>query len=678
MKMNWQTKFIAVATAFLILGCLFIFPQTAEARSFEYDSYKVDMQVNADSTVDVTETLSYRFDGEFRGVFRKLTLVDRVQQRLCNTSGRRCGGFERVALLGVYDGGGRKLNTDEYTLAIEEDEDNEVSYFAVTWEVWPSGKLHSPNQVFTWQVRYRLYGSLGWLNDASDPSPYLYWNALPQDRGATTREAEISITLPGNSKPDLDNLEVFEPTFSHYDAEVSGKKITITTGELPETSDLTIAYRLDPGEVDYPGTLLFNSYSPWLGLGVKIDDVDLGTGLGGEIRGFPTGEHKVEFYFSGYESQIFPKVEMNSDDIVTLGVSLNPTPMMWTLLLCNILLNAFGLIIVPLVILRIYRKWRAQGRDQNMPSTIIPLYKPPAGVAPYLLGSLSDEKVDRQDITGTIIDLAYRGFIHIKEIDKGKEYELTKLEGKPDAQPLNAIESEIIHGLFYGQKSQVNTKKIGTTFALKYPFIVNDIYDEMVKLKYFERSPQAIRNIYYAKGVVGLLVGIGLTLGAVLSGFAVIGFPGPVLLGLALLAYGIANMVVAEHMPAKTPAGSKVYAEILGFKMYMYTAERYRVQNLQPEDFERYLSYAIVFGIEKQWAEKFKDIYKGQPEWYEGDSTGIWDAYWLSNFTRSFSDSVNSTVFSSGTGSGSGGGWSGGGGGGFSGGGGGGGSSGAF
>jgi len=126
-----------------------------------------------------------------------------------------------------------------------------------------------------------------------------------------------------------------------------------------------------------------------------------------------------------------------------------------------------------------------------------------------------------------------------------------------------------------------------------------------------------------------------------------------------------------------------MFDEILGFKMYMDTAERYRVQNLTPETFEKFLSYAIVFGIEKQWAEKFKDIYKGQPDWYEGD-LGTWNSIRLANSLAHFRSTTTSSMVSrpsSSSSSGwSGGGWSGGGGfsGGFSGGGGGGGGGGAW
>jgi uncharacterized membrane protein len=114
--------------------------------------------------------------------------------------------------------------------------------------------------------------------------------------------------------------------------------------------------------------------------------------------------------------------------------------------------------------------------------------------------------------------------------------------------------------------------------------------------------------------------------------------------------------------------------------MFLHTAERFKVQNLTPETFERYLPYAMVFGVEKQWAENFKDIYKEPPSWYEGrDAWTTFNTLYLINSLSTLHSSVGSVMASSPRSSGSsgwsGGGWSGGGGfsGGFGGGGGGGG-----
>ena len=57
--------------------------------------------------------------------------------------------------------------------------------------------------------------------------------------------------------------------------------------------------------------------------------------------------------------------------------------------------------------------------------------------------------------------------------------------------------------------------------------------------------------------------------------------------------------------PRLNQKGALLKEEWLGFKMYLETAERYRMQNLTPDMFEKYLPYAMIFGIEKKWAKAF-------------------------------------------------------------------------
>ena len=84
--------------------------------------------------------------------------------------------------------------------------------------------------------------------------------------------------------------------------------------------------------------------------------------------------------------------------------------------------------------------------------------------------------------------------------------------------------------------------------------------------------------------------------------------------------------------------------------------------------FEKLLPYAVAFGVEEIWANRFKDIALKQPTWYVSSNNGVFNsivfAHALSSSSTSFAASVmakSSSGFSSGF---SGGGFSGGGGGG--------------
>ncbi len=87
-----------------------------------------------------------------------------------------------------------------------------------------------------------------------------------------------------------------------------------------------------------------------------------------------------------------------------------------------------------------------------------------------------------------------------------------------------------------------------------------------------------------------------------------------------------------------------------------------------PEMFERFLAYALAFGVEKKWAAAFEGIYREPPAWYVGAwGTGFHPA--LLAASMGHMSSTASQAMHSGPRSSGGSGFGGGGGGGFSGGG---------
>jgi uncharacterized membrane protein YgcG len=130
-----------------------------------------------------------------------------------------------------------------------------------------------------------------------------------------------------------------------------------------------------------------------------------------------------------------------------------------------------------------------------------------------------------------------------------------------------------------------------------------------------------------------------------------------------------------------TAEGKTLWEELLGFKLYIETADKYRLQNLTPDLFGKYLAYAMVFGLEKEWASAFEGMNVSSPSWYSGSllssaQGGTAPGFSSAAFTAGFSASFSS-MFASATGTSSSGGGGGSGGGGSSGGGGGGGGGGA-
>ena len=84
--------------------------------------------------------------------------------------------------------------------------------------------------------------------------------------------------------------------------------------------------------------------------------------------------------------------------------------------------------------------------------------------------------------------------------------------------------------------------------------------------------------------------------------------------------------------------------------------------------FEKLLPYAVVFGVEREWAKEFADIYKSAPDWYSGNINSFSAIYLASSLGGSFQNNMTTSFAapsnSGSSGFGGGGGFSGGGGGG--------------
>jgi uncharacterized membrane protein len=144
----------------------------------------------------------------------------------------------------------------------------------------------------------------------------------------------------------------------------------------------------------------------------------------------------------------------------------------------------------------------------------------------------------------------------------------------------------------------------------------------------------------------------------------------------ALIAAGVLSAVIvfvfAQIMPARTMAGARGREAALGFKEFLsrVESERYKAMITAPEMFERFLPFAMAFGVADKWARAFENIYREPPTWYSGGSghfNTINFASSISDMSSAAASSMSSSPSSSGSGGGgsSGGGSGGGGGSGF-------------
>jgi uncharacterized membrane protein YgcG len=340
---------------------------------------------------------------------------------------------------------------------------------------------------------------------------------------------------------------------------------------------------------------------------------------------------------------------------------------------------------VPILILGggTFAYWLARGRDPRGRGTIIPQYDAPDKLKPAEVGTIIDFKLDNRDITATIIDLAIRHYLKIIETKDKRvmlkdrtTYSLQLLT--TDFSKLDANEQLLVKALFpnptVGQAVDVSALK--ATLASTATEYAKNVETQLTTAGYFRGNP-----LTAGKTITSALVSLGFIL------YFVHGFGWPIFVGLSV-GGGLA-FVFAYFMTARTAKGVEAKEHILGLKMYLNIAEKDRIAALQSPDakyaapnaepvktvelFEKLLPYAMVLGVEKQWAGKFADIYKTPPDWYNGNWSTFNTIYLVSALNDGVGSATNA-AFSAPSNSGS----SGFGGGGFSGGGGGGGGGGGW
>lgn len=281
-------------------------------------------------------------------------------------------------------------------------------------------------------------------------------------------------------------------------------------------------------------------------------------------------------------------------------------------------------IVLPLLTaFSVWVVWWRYGRDAANPEAIPNEWNPPTEISPAEVGTIYDEHCDAQDIIATLIDLAARGHLKIKEMEKQSssatgvnDYLLVKTAPPSDDMPLRAYESNFLNGLFglpAETLDQVRLSELKNKFYDKLPSIREQIYEALSQEGYFQENPETVRNHFAGLALFFCFVGLFLIL-ASSTNFLLAPF------GAGMVASAAIIGACAVVMPARTEKGVNALRQSLGFARFINSAESRRIALLAQEDpaiFGRLLPYTMVLGVADKWAEDFHGVLKQAPAWYE-------------------------------------------------------------
>jgi hypothetical protein len=270
-------------------------------------------------------------------------------------------------------------------------------------------------------------------------------------------------------------------------------------------------------------------------------------------------------------------------------------------------------------------------------------FTPPDNIKPGQVGTLIDERADVLDVTATILDLAVRKYLHIRELHnpgetKPYDWELTKL--KDAGKDFLPYERTLFRALFT-DRDAVRLSELKGTVGTDVAKVRTQLDADLVGQGWYKRSPKATRVLAGVRGFLFLLAAAAVT--------ALLAFTTHIaLVGLGLFVGALVLLGLTGRFPARTGRGSAMLERVKGLRLYIATAEAEQIKfQERVQIFSRYLPYAMVFGLAERWAGIFSGINAIPPDelyWYGGGGYGVGTGYWYGATIGAFNDIAVGTV----------------------------------
>jgi hypothetical protein len=265
--------------------------------------------------------------------------------------------------------------------------------------------------------------------------------------------------------------------------------------------------------------------------------------------------------------------------------------------------------------------WYTRGRDPTIGVVADIIPEPPDDLPPGAAGTLVDERVHHRDVVATLLGLGRHGAIQIVDrvVDdpvsghaRGHDYLLIARDPHKVTSKLERDLLQVLFGHIPDPGEEVHLRDVKHLFDGHEAEIREDLYQEMIDRGYFSHSPSETRRRWRRLGWIGIVSSlvIGLFLTARVDSFAILTTIAAVIIWAVLLR-------MSPAMPKKTSHGAESAAKWRAFKRYLESIERHGALEEAQGIFDRYLSYAVAFGIDRDWIRKFALVGAASPGWFQ-------------------------------------------------------------
>lgn len=250
--------------------------------------------------------------------------------------------------------------------------------------------------------------------------------------------------------------------------------------------------------------------------------------------------------------------------------------------------------------------WLIFGKDKKKYVSSVEYY-PPENLNSADLGYIyaTDGRANyRKMFTSLIIYLAGKGYINISEEKEGKSKEIYLYRTEKEYTDGNSQEKELLDTMFSGNP-RINLKKDCKGISATY-FKLGSEIKQKYKYTIFHKNSQKAQIVNIVLTIISIIAWI---MGFAIEDMEIMNF------GYLYYIYGLIGILLSMFfifiMIKRTQEGEKILGKILGFKMFIKTAEKNQIEALVEEDpkyFYKILPYAYVLNVTNKWIKKFEEL----------------------------------------------------------------------